>query len=269
MQDNYVHGYEHAAASRLEVQARTLDQLLHRDNVFIGETLLEVGCGTGSQTLRLARNRPDLRITAIDRSEASIAIARKRCSHCPNVRFIVADLFDMPVGERSFDNALVCFLLEHIASPPVALKELLRLLRPGAVVSVIEGDHGSVLMHPDSAAARAAIACQVQLQAATGGNANIGRTLYPLLKEAGLNDVEVEPCPIYVDGQNTLLSQGFTLGTFTAMIEGIKDRSLEHGLIDETAFDEGIAALKRTANSDGVFCYTFFRALARVGPAIN
>ena len=44
---------------------------------------------------------------------------------------------------------------------------------------MIEGDHGSAYFHPDSAAARAAIACQVELQARAGGDALIGRQLYP------------------------------------------------------------------------------------------
>lgn len=266
MQKDYVHGYGEAAASRLDVQARALDQILHRDDVFTGRTLLEVGCGTGSQTLRLARNRPDLSITAIDRSEASIAIARERCAHFPNVTFVTSDLFDMPAdGKGGFDNALVCFVLEHIPAPCEALKQVARLLRPGAMLSLIEGDHGSVMMHPESAAALAAVACQVRLQSDAGGNANIGRTLYSLLAAAGLNAISVEPCPVYVDGSNPDLAKDFTLGTFTAMIEAIREPALEHGLIQPATFDKGIAALKRSADRDGVFCYTFFRALCRVG----
>ena len=51
---------------------------------------------------------------------------------------------------------------------------------------MIEGDHGSAYFHPDSDAARDAIRCQVELQRAAGGNAMIGRQLYPLLIGGGL-----------------------------------------------------------------------------------
>jgi hypothetical protein len=49
------------------------------------------------------------------------------------------------------------------------------------------------------------------------------------------------------------------------MIEGVADRAVEAGLADRATFDEGVRALHRTAEADGVFCYTFFKAVARAG----
>jgi trans-aconitate methyltransferase len=48
-----------------------------------------------------------------------------------------------------------------------------------------------------------------------------------------------------------------------AMIEGIRDKALDTGMIDESVFDAGIRDLYRTAEADGVFCYTFFKAFAQ------
>jgi len=45
------------------------------------------------------------------------------------------------------------------------------------------------------------------------------------------------------------------------MIEGVREASIADGLIAEGDFDRGIADLYRTAESDGVFCYTFFKAV--------
>jgi hypothetical protein len=45
------------------------------------------------------------------------------------------------------------------------------------------------------------------------------------------------------------------------MIEGVRESSIAAGLISETTFDEGIRALYRTTEQDGVFCYTFFKAI--------
>ena len=47
------------------------------------------------------------------------------------------------------------------------------------------------------------------------------------------------------------------------MVEGVRDQALEKGLIDEATWDEGIQALYRTAEADGTFCYTFFKAVGR------
>ena len=132
-------------------------------------------------------------------------------------------------------------------------------------MTVIEGDHGSAYFHPDSAAARDAIGCLVRLQRQAGGNALIGRQLYPLMVAAGLADVEVSPRMVYVDGSRPALVEGFTKRTFTAMVEGVREPAVGAGITTAEAFDAGVAALYRTAEADGVFCYTFFKGIGRAG----
>ena len=158
----------------------------------------------------------------------------------------------------------VCFVLEHLAHPLEALNALKKLLKPGGTITVIEGDHGSAHFYPDNEASRRAIQCQIELQKRAGGNANIGRALYPLLDAAGFSAINVSPRMVYVDASKSRLVEGFTKNTFTAMIEGVRASSIEAELMDETTFDEGIKGLYRTTEPDGVFCYTFFKAVARV-----
>jgi hypothetical protein len=66
-----------------------------------------------------------------------------------------------------------------------------------------------------------------------------------------------------VDSSRPGLVEGFTKNTFTAMVEGVRERALAEGLIDETTWDKGIEDLHRTAEDDGTFCYTFFKAVAK------
>ena len=99
-----------------------------------------------------------------------------------------------------------------------------------------------------------------------GGMRLIGRALYPLLAQAGFGEIHVSPRMVYVDASKPELVEGFTKNTFTAMIEGIRTSSLESGLMSEAAFDKGVADLYRTAEADGVFCYTFFKARAVNSP---
>jgi hypothetical protein len=66
-----------------------------------------------------------------------------------------------------------------------------------------------------------------------------------------------------VDSSRPKLVEGFTKKTFTAMVEGVRDDALAAGLIDEETWEKGIRDLYRTANADGTFCYTFFKAVAR------
>jgi hypothetical protein len=68
---------------------------------------------------------------------------------------------------------------------------------------------------------------------------------------------------VYVDSSRPALVEGFTKRTFTAMVEGIGREVEKEGLMNQEAWERGIAALCRTAETDGVFCYTFFKAVAR------
>jgi hypothetical protein len=127
---------------------------------------------------------------------------------------------------------------------------------------VVEGDHGSTFFHPHSAAAWRTIQCLVDLQARAGGDALIGRRLFPLLRQAGLRNVAVSPRFVYADSSRPDWVDGFTLKTFVAMVEGVRELALAAGLIDERAWGQGIADLRAAAGPDGTFCYTFFKATA-------
>jgi ubiquinone/menaquinone biosynthesis C-methylase UbiE len=265
MKTAYVHGYDGRENERLADQANTLVELLHSDTFYpAGSKVLEAGCGVGAQTVTLAAKSPDAIYTSIDISQDSIDEAKKRCDALgyKNVKFEQADIFNLEFKPESFDHIFVCFVLEHLGNPVDTLTILKKFIRPGGTITVIEGDHGSAYFYPDSVYAHKAIACQVELQKRAGGNAMIGRELYPLLVKAGFNEVCVSPRMVYVDSSSPGLVEGFTKKTFTAMIEGVREKAITEGLMIAADFDRGIDDLYRTAAEDGVFCYTFFKAFA-------
>lgn len=265
----YVHGYSSREAKRLSDQASTLTGILHHDTRFpAGSYILEAGCGTGSQTIIIAAQNPDCRFLSVDISPASLETARKRVSDTLGksgekmVTFEQADISNLPYDDGSFDHIFICFVLEHLKSPVAAMQEIRRVLRPQGTITVIEGDHGSVFFYPEGKAAMEAVGCQIELQKRAGGDACIGRRLYPLLKEAGFSNLYISPRMVYVDAANPALVDGFTKKTFTAMIEGVREEALTAGIISGERFDQGIGELLRTCQPDGVFCYTFFKATA-------
>ena len=263
---DYVHGYSPREAERLHDQAASVQSLLHADLSYgTGRRVLEAGCGTGEQTLVLAANSPQAEIVAVDLSERSLAIARQRVAAAGyrNVTFLQADLFNLPFDERSFDDLFVCFVLEHLREPLAALGSLRRFVRPQGTVTVFEGDHGSWYCHPQTVEAARTVQCLIEVQAHAGGDANIGRRLYPLMVAAGLSDVRVMPRMVYVDDSRPDLIERFSKNTFIAMVEGVREQALALGLIDAAAWDKGIADMRRAAEPGGTFCYTFFRGTAR------
>jgi ubiquinone/menaquinone biosynthesis C-methylase UbiE len=260
----YVHGYSQREASRLADQANSLARLLHHDTVYPpGSSVLEMGCGTGAQTIILAANSPKAEFTSIDISTDSLEKAKKLIADAgfDNVEFQRGDVFNLPFAAESFDHVFVCFLLEHLSQPDEALLCLKRVLRTGGTITVIEGDHGSAYFWPDSLEAKRAIQCLIDLQAATGGDSLIGRRLYPLLVGCGFKKVTVMPRCVYADASRPEMVEGFTRNTFTAMVEGVGEEAVASGMIDKQTWEKGIGDLYRTAEADGTFNYTFFKAV--------
>jgi SAM-dependent methyltransferase len=263
--NDYVHGYSARERQRLHDQSQTLAQLLHHDTIYpAGSRVLEAGCGVGAQTVILAKNNPRAHFTSIDASPASIAAARAAVESAGlgNVTFQEADIFHLPFPEAGFDHVFVCFVLEHLRQPGEALRRLGAVLKPGGSLTVIEGDHGSTFFHPRSDAAWRTVQCLIDVQAAMGGNALIGRELYPLLLSAGFRDLAVSPRFVYVDASRPAWVEGFTRNTYIAMVEGVREQALAMGLLTRPDWEKGIADLQASAAPNGTFCYTFFKALA-------
>ena len=260
---NYIHGYSQEETQRLNDQASTISELLHWDSKWKdGSLILEAGCGVGAQTQIISLKNPNSSFISIDLSEKSLAQATEVIGqmNINNVEFRQADIFDLPFEDETFDHIFVCFILEHVAKPEHALKELRRVLKTAGTITVIEGDHGSTYFYPDSKAAHKAIQAQVTLQKRNGGNAHIGRQLYPMLTASGFSEVVVSPRQVYVDDSKPDMVEKFIKNTFTAMIKGIKDEALSKKIITKEDMENGIRDLYRTAEGGGSFCYTFFKA---------
>lgn len=120
--DKYVHGYSEKGATRLNDQADSLSSLLHHDSIWEeGSIILEAGCGVGTQTKTIAVQNPDCEFISIDISQESISQAKEliESQENKNVKFQVANIFDLPFDDDSFDHIFLCFVLEPL---PTSLK---------------------------------------------------------------------------------------------------------------------------------------------------
>lgn len=262
--DTYVHGYSDKETIRLTDQANTLKELLHGDTHYLpGSKVLEAGCGTGAQTVILSLGSPEAEITAMDISSESLEKAKNLVSNAGigNVEFKKADIFDLPFEENVFDHVFVCFVLEHLNNPMEALKHLRGVLKPEGTITVIEGDHGSYYSYPQTKEATHAVQCLIDIQERLGGNSLIGRQVFPLLKQAGFQHIQVSPRMVYVDSSKPGWVDGFSKKTFIAMVEGVKEQAIELDLIDEKAWNKGISDLYSATDELGTFCYTFFKGI--------
>lgn len=264
--NEYVHGYSEDESVRLDDQAQVLSRLLHDDVRFPGGAkVLEAGCGTGAQTVILAQNNPAAHFTSVDISEKSLkeATAAITANKLTNVTFFQRDIYNLEFAEDSFDHLFCCFVLEHLADAELALARLKWVLKPGGTITVIEGDHGSFFCYPYSDHIAAAVDCLVRLQRQKGGDALIGRRLYPLLSSSGFDQVEVSPRTVYADTSLPDVVSGFSEKTFIAMVAGIREEAIASGCISEVTWEKAMADFDRAVGHEGTFCYTFFKAVGK------
>jgi len=99
--------------------------------------LLDLCCGTGVMTRDLATKTPGGSVTGVDFSPAMLAIARTRVAD-PRVEFVEADALHLPFEEESFDGAAMGFSMRNLVDIDAGLREVARVLRPGATFVNLE-----------------------------------------------------------------------------------------------------------------------------------
>jgi len=99
-----------------------------------GLDLVDLGCGTGRQAVRLAA--AGARVTAVDFSDGMVAKARGKPGW-DRVRFVAHDLTrPLPFAEQAFDRVLSCLVLDHIGDLAAFFSECRRVCRPDGFVLV-------------------------------------------------------------------------------------------------------------------------------------
>ncbi|HWX61234.1 class I SAM-dependent methyltransferase [Bradyrhizobium sp.] len=105
-----------------------------------GEKILDVGCGTGSLTLALARAAGLSEIVAIDYSPVFVEEAMRRTTDT-RIKVQQADACALPFESGTFDRALALLVLHFVPDAGKAVTEMRRVVRPGGVIAAAVWDH--------------------------------------------------------------------------------------------------------------------------------
>lgn len=263
----YLHGYNKKEQDRLIHQAKFLEPYIYSgiDLEFTNQ-LLEVGCGVGAQTKILCRRFPDLKIDALDLSQAQLDIAKdylKTELSSKQVRLFQQDAQKLKLKNKKYDAAFLCWFLEHVPSPAKVLQNVRKHLKADAKIYCTEVFNHTLFVSPYSPALMKYWFEFNDYQWTIKGHPFVGGQLGNLLKDAGFSDIQTEMREFHFDKRNAIQRASFIEYFYQIML------SAEHTLRSEKRVDaelmremkKEVQALKKDPNA--VFFYAFVRATAK------
>lgn len=155
-----------------------------------GQSLLDVGCGPGTLTKDLATLVAPGVVVGIDNS-LEVLEAASSTHFAPNLSYMKANVYELPFDDATFDVVHAHQVLQHLADPVAALKEMTRVCRPGGIIAARDGDYGAFTWYPLEPELDEWLALYYAVTTHNEGQANGGRYLASWFHAAGLTRREV------------------------------------------------------------------------------
>ena len=156
-----------------------------------GMSLLDVGCGPGTITADLAALVAPGTVTAVEISPEALELARAEAAARgrDNIEFAVSDVHALDFPDDSFDVVHAHQVLQHVADPVRALREMRRVCRPGGLVAVRDSDYAGKFWFPEIPELDEWMALYQRVARAGGGEPDAGRRLPAWARAAGFTDI--------------------------------------------------------------------------------
>ncbi|MFL6144407.1 MAG: methyltransferase domain-containing protein [Labedaea sp.] len=190
-----------------------------------GQTVLDVGCGPGTDLIDMADAVTGSgAVVGVDIEPSMVAEARRRLAHRPWVEVRVGDAHALPIADQSVDRARADRMIQHVADPAGVFAELRRVLRPSGMACVAEPDWDSLVIDPGDVETNRAFnrfVCSTMVR-----NATVGRQLARLADHAGLDVCDVRTAaPVFRDFDLADKILGLSRNTERAIRAGQLDRA--------------------------------------------
>jgi SAM-dependent methyltransferase len=247
--EGYVLRGGQAGAERLRLLNRakwpTTEPLLRTVGLRAGMRVLDVGCGSGDATLKMAALvGAEGEVVGIDRDQAILRLARRQAEHLSlpvNFRYLNAEEL---AEEAVYDLVYARYLLSHLRHPGQVVGVMARALRPGGRL-VLEDVFfpGHVCYPANPAFDRYLDLYQAVATSNEGGDAAIGPRLLGMALDVGLVDVRVGlVVPTFRDGEGKRVAQ--------VTMEHVREAVVGAGLATGGEVDAIVAELSRFADDD-------------------
>lgn len=207
-----------------------------------GESWFDVGCGIGDDAILLATMvSPGGRVVAVDASVRMIDECRKRLPPGAPMATQVADVRALPFSAGTFDGVFANRLLQHLPSPPAAVREMVRVTRPGGTIAIAEPDWDTFAVEPPAGRSGSVMS---SFRSAGVASPRVGSELGSLLIAHGAGDVSVVSLDWSV--------REYAVANVVFRLEETAERATRGGAILPDAAAGWVADLRSAAN-DGRF----------------
>lgn len=213
-----------------------------------GARILDLGCGSGEATLRLAAMFPGAEcVLGVDLMAELLAVARQRVPAGPSpVAFEQGDGFALRYADGYFDLVVCRHVTQMVPQAERLLAELHRVCKPGGWAHVVSEDYGMLHFPPRDGADPDRLWHQavVPFTRATGTDARVGRRTLPMMRALGFEQLSVQ----YLTLDTERVPRAELAGIFTAWRDGYTAALAAHSTLSEAevraAFDAIIATVE-------------------------
>ena len=225
--DSTLAQFDQAGAERLEKIYLTPDVVQQREQIFQlldvkpGMNALDIGCGPGLTSLSLAQAVGSAgHVDAIDIAPPMLQLAARRCADAKQVAFHQADVLQLPFANASFDVSLATQVYEYVADVDSALRELWRVMKPGAQVLLVDTDWESCVW---ACLDEARMRRMMQGWSQHIPHPQLPRTLIQRMQRAGFADVQAHTIPLMNMNYSTDTFSGGMMGFIASFVGGLPD----------------------------------------------
>jgi 2-polyprenyl-3-methyl-5-hydroxy-6-metoxy-1,4-benzoquinol methylase len=189
----YTHGHADAVLRSHRWRDATNSAAYLLPHIAAGQRLLDVGCGPGTITVDLARRVAPGAVIGLDVESAVLEEARAHAAEAglTNVDFRTGDVYRLTeeFGEASFDVVHAHQVLQHLAQPVEALRQMAAVCRPGGIVAARDSDYSAFAWYPGDPRLDRWLKLYRDVARANGGEPDAGRRLRSWAQEAGYSEV--------------------------------------------------------------------------------
>lgn len=189
--NTYTHGH-HSSVLRSHERRNIANSAAYLESFLNSEiTLLDIGAGPGSITIDFARRVQ--RVTATEQDANTLRLSRDAAerANITNIDFEVADIHQLPFADNSFDIVHAHQVLQHVADPVIALKEMARVAKAGGLVAARDADYAGFFWTPQLPELDQWLELYRKAARANNAEPDAGRHFRKWANAAGLSEAEI------------------------------------------------------------------------------